>query len=105
MAKLVDLSMPAPEGMMGDEEGPYFPCGTCLCLDEETLAKLGIDGSLLGAEVRIEAVGRVTNASADAAEGDTERMSIQITQMAVDASGQRAKAAAASLYPSAADDD
>jgi hypothetical protein len=87
-----DEKEPGPaEAMYGGPQQDY-PYGLRICLDEECLAKLGVEKlPELGAEMMITAKVRVTrkSESEDMAEGEVERsLDLQITDMALGAGGK-----------------
>lgn len=67
-----------------ETEGPKYPYGTCLYLDEEALAKLGIaDLPPVGTELHIMAVGKVTGTSEREYEGGSHKtLDVQLVEMA-----------------------
>lgn len=81
-----DIPMPVSAKMTG----PAYPWGLGLCLNDETLAKLGIDGDLpdVGDTIHIAAMCRVTCASeteqttTDGGKETCRRIELQITHMA-----------------------
>lgn len=71
----------APDGDL-----PKYPYGLCLSLDDESLAKLGIEGSIsVGTEMIITAKVKVTSTSQrEDQSGESEaRMELQITDMEI----------------------
>lgn len=85
-----DILDMAPMGLPS-KVTPAYPYGLCLCLDNETLEKLGIDGDLpdVGDMIQFTALARVTSASQNekmTETGETEvcqRIELQITHMDV----------------------
>jgi hypothetical protein len=78
------------ETMLGDDEedgGPQYPYGLTLCIDDEMLAKLGIDVANLpaiGSVFYIEAKAEVCSTSQYANQNDTDTsISLQITDMSL----------------------
>lgn len=70
----------------GPENVPKYPYGLCLYLDEEALARLGLDGDAdVGDGLHFMAMAKVTSASAtEKADGSTcRRVELQITHMAL----------------------
>lgn len=85
---------------------PRYGYGTCLCLGQDELEKLGLAGDLpaVGEEVQFCARAKVTSASANEREGEdgkvetVRRVELQITHMGVpapDAAGQQMEKSAA----------
>ena len=83
-----DRDMPAP--VAARIEGPTYPYGLSLCLNDETLAKLGIDGDMpdVGDMIHLVAMAKVTCASEsettslDGGKETCRRIELQITHMA-----------------------
>jgi hypothetical protein len=93
--KLVDIAYTAAERKeeakdmqptaLGKYKGPEYPYGLCLTLNEETLAKLGIDElPKVGEELKVQAVAKVTSVSmrSDDKDEDERRVELQITKLA-----------------------
>lgn len=111
MAKLVSMARTASEKAeivkeqdpAGADSVPEFPWGLSICLDEDSLEKLGItELPKPGAIVTITAQAKVTAVRMSANEGevtDRQGVDLQITDMAVD-DGNSGKAVK-SLYSSA----
>lgn len=81
--KACDPCMVSPSG-----EGPRYPYGLCLHLDNETLEKLGLsDLPKIGSKLKLEAVVEVNGISANkSGSGENYKsLSLQITDMAVGA--------------------
>lgn len=86
---------------------PLFPYGTSMYLNDETLAKLGIDEMpVVGTVIKVQAVGKVTGTSEREYEGGSHRtLDIQFTEMALEEGkaaekGQTFDGAAKTLYGS-----
>lgn len=64
-------------------DGPKYPYGLCLYLDDETMKKLGLEMPAVGAQMELRAVVVVTSVGMDQQQdGDKEqRASLQITDM------------------------
>jgi hypothetical protein len=79
-------------------DGPKYPYGLCLCLNDDTLQKLGIGLPDVGQKVVIHAIATVTRASAvQEQDGGTEiGADLQITDMEI--SGAAGKTIASRLY-------
>lgn len=93
---------PATAASIGN--GPKYPWGLCIDLDDEVLAKLGITTlPPVGTVFVIEAQAKVTSMNqSEQLDGDKEgRISLQITDMAVGGVPD-AKDPAEALWPSAA---
>lgn len=100
LAKLPDV--PPKDPKPGEIEKPIYPYGTCLYLEEDTLAALGIkEMPTVGTQIPIQAVAKVTGTSEREFEGGTRKtLDLQITSMAFEPdAGEQVK----KLYPSAAD--
>lgn len=80
--KLTDEEKAARTQPVDMVEGmPDYPYGTCICLDETTLKKLGIDKlPAPGSVVEVFFRGVVTRAEVEP-DGDVEGMSIQMMEM------------------------
>lgn len=86
---LADMAMPTMQGVKAS--APKYPWGLSISLEDETLAKLGLDGELpaVGEIIHFEAIARVTSAAENEREttdGSTEqcrRIELQITDMGV----------------------
>lgn len=74
------------EPMAPDADRPLFPYGTSLYLNDETLAKLGIDEMPdVGTTLLITAVAKVTGTSEREYEGGSHRtLDIQFTEMSLE---------------------
>lgn len=72
-----------------ETEKPKYPYGTCLYLDEEALAKLGItDLPDVGSMLHIMAIGKVTGTSEREYEGGSHKtLDVQLVEMACDEEG------------------
>lgn len=86
-------------------DAPEYPYGLCISLDEDGMAKLGMDNPPpVGAKLTLQAIVVVTSASAyqTQGEGPERRVELQITDMALGAAGetadQRSAKAATKLY-------
>lgn len=55
--------------------------GTCINLEKEQVAALGIGGLQAGTRVRVVAYGVIESVRVDVAEGEGKNMSIQLTDM------------------------
>jgi len=64
-------------------EAPQYPYGLCICLDNDSFEKLGIEMPKLGDKLTLEATVEVTSLSASSYNGDEKRLniSLQITEM------------------------
>lgn len=77
-------------------EGPRYPYGLCISLEDETLKKLGLDGDLpgVGDIIQFNAIAKVTNVSEnerEATDGGTRkccRVELQITDMGIPGANQ-----------------
>jgi hypothetical protein len=80
-----------------DGDGPAYPYGLCLYLDDETMKKLGItDMPDVGTRLMLHATVEVTsNSQRQTQDGKTVNMDLQITDMELAAPG---KSAADRLY-------
>lgn len=100
LAKLPDVAPKDPKP--GEIEKPVYPYGTCLYLEEDVLAALGLDKMpSVGTEIPVTAIAKVTGTSEREFEGGTRKhLDLQITSMGfgTDAAEQVKK-----LYPSASD--
>lgn len=68
------------------DQVPKYPYGLCISLDDDSLAKLGLEGECEpGDGVQLIAMAKVTNASAtEKADGSTcRRVELQITHLAL----------------------
>lgn len=86
------------------DDAPKYPWGLSLCLDEKSLAKLGIGLIPVGTEVIIMAKATITGTSTrERVKGKPHQdMDIQITALDVTPTqADRQKSAAAKLYPDA----
>lgn len=101
--KLVNMKRAAPKptepsSVMG--EGPRYPWGLAVNLDEESLQKLGV-AQLPDVENEMILVGRVkvtrTSSSQDEGGGRHRSMELQITDMALN-NGDEEQDAASTLY-------
>jgi hypothetical protein len=83
-----DIPMPVAAKAIG----PAYPWGLSLCLNDESLDKLGIDGDLpdVGDVIHIAALCRVTcaseteNATEDGGKETCRRIELQVTHMAAE---------------------
>jgi len=87
-------------------EGPKYPWGTRLCLDDETMAKLGLSMLPVGTEVMIMAKATVVGMSTSERQGGDreDNIDLQITSMDVTQSltaDARTAKAAKKMYPDA----
>jgi len=84
-------------------DGPDYPYGLCLSLDDSELKKLGVDTlPEVGDELTINAVCKVTRVSASASEKSDKQRSVelQITHMdSLAPDEEPKKSAAKTLYP------
>jgi hypothetical protein len=77
-------------------EGPKYPYGLCISLDEDGLKKLGLDGDLpgVGDIIQFNAIAKVTNVSENESEGTDGattkhcRIELQITDMGIPGTNQ-----------------
>lgn len=69
--------------------GPDYPYGLCLCLDNETMAKLNLDADCsVGDMIDVRAMCKVTSASEREVDGKPDRrIELQIVQMGVEDEG------------------
>lgn len=104
---MISMKLTAAEAkadtMLGDAEedgGPQYPYGLTLCLDDETLAKLGItDLPKVGSVMQLTALVEVCSVSQYANQKDTDTsMSLQITDMELAAGNSEPKALANRIY-------
>lgn len=105
MAKLVSMKIDAKAREKKYEESalvdrPEYPWGLQLRLDEEAIAKLGIDLPEVGKDLMIVARVNVTSVSShDSATGGKNRgIELQITDMCLEADTGEGGAAADKLY-------
>lgn len=85
-----DLAL-APADYSGKYEGPAYPYGLCLSLEDETLKKLGLDGDMpdVGDIIQFNAIAKVTSVSENEREGTDGtkskccRVELQITDMGI----------------------
>lgn len=94
IAKSMPMGPASPEGATA----PVYPYGLCLCLDEESLAKLGLtDLPEVGTTIHFGALGMVTSAStnmqetADGEKKPCRRVEIQVTNLAVESEDDEAR--------------
>jgi hypothetical protein len=88
MQDTADMPVAMPAGKVS---GPEYPYGCCISLDDESLAKLKLDGDLpqVGEMIHFEALAKVTSASmnerinADGSKDNCCRIELQITDMGV----------------------
>ncbi len=101
MAQLVSLEMTKKEQKARDrsfdaDEGPRFPFGTMLHLEDETVTKLGAEDLEAGQAVVVSARATVSSVnSSDDERGKRTSVSLQLTEMAVEgerSNSDRAKA-------------
>lgn len=88
--------------MLSPGDGPRYPWGLCLNLDDATLKKLGIKGlPEVGSKMNLDAVVVVTSVSQNQQQdGDkTSSVSLQITNMELSASDESDDDRASKLYP------
>lgn len=77
-------------------EGPRYPHGLCISLEDEALKKLGLDGDMpgVGDIIQFNAIAKVTNVSEnerEATDGGTRkccRVEMQITDMGIPGANQ-----------------
>jgi hypothetical protein len=107
--KLVNMKLPPPEPYKPPPEtvlaeGPKYPWGLCLRLDDDALTKLGIaDLPDVGTEWTVVAKARVTSARAEeyAGEGGSgshKCLELQITDLGLEPAGDDEGPAADKLY-------
>jgi len=73
--------------------GPRYPYGTCIRLDKEALAKLGlkVKNFTVGEDVTVEAVGTVKSLrSSEGTDYDSSEVEIQLEELGVEASALEA---------------
>lgn len=110
MAKMISLKLSPKESKaespeIAEREGPKYPYGTALYLNEDALAKLGIDGMPeVGDEFHIIATAKVTGTSEREYEGGSHKtLDLQLTEMACaeadDGDKELEDPAARKLYP------
>lgn len=113
MAKLISLKLDKKESKKESPEareieGPRYPYGTSLYLDEVAMEKLGIaEMPEVGEECRIVATAKVTGTSSREYDGGSHKtLDIQLTEMSVEwpsekdgEEGGLESAAAKKLYP------
>lgn len=90
------------ELMEAPMDDTYYPYGTRLHLDDETVAKLGLPNMRAGETVNITATAKVSSVSSHENEKDKNprlSMDFQITDMSVEKPSS-AKEKASKLYPS-----
>lgn len=89
------------ETFLGEQdELPEYPYGLTICIDDDLLAKLGItDLPPVGTKFRIEALAEVCSTSQYANQsGADQSMSLQITDMELDAGNTEPKSIANRIY-------
>ena len=102
---MVDLKLPAkdrkatvlaaPEEM----EGPEYPYGCCIHLDDDTLTKLGVTTlPAVGASMPFTAKAVVKSTSEHASDGGEKRRSVELQIVAMELSGATPRDAASTLY-------
>lgn len=91
-----DMAQPSVE----PQDAPLYPYGTRLCLDDETLLKLGFaELPPVGTVFKVQAVATVTSVRSDQRQGEIESgLDLQITDMSLDA-GSSDDERARKLYP------
>ena len=88
------------EVALSDDKGGYG-YGTCIQLEEEQVAALGIGNLQAGTRVRVVAYGVVESVRVDVAEGEGKNMSIQLTDMEATPAASSSEDIASRLYPKA----
>lgn len=75
---------------IASQDQPDYPYGTSLCLDEDELAKLGIDATpAAGTPVALQGMGTVTGVREEQVDGKVRRhVDIQITDLALSLTGR-----------------
>lgn len=104
-----DIPMPVAAKI----SGPAYPYGLSLCLNDETLAKLGIEGDLpdVGDTIHIAALCRVTcaseteNTTPDGGKETCRRIELQITHMACENEDEEAAPRGKKWYAGAETDE
>lgn len=84
--KMTQDDSPYPTIAGSPDSGPNYGYGTCVNLEEEQVAALGIQDLPIGAKVRIVAFATVTSLRVEPEEGEegkTPNMSLQLTDMEV----------------------
>lgn len=84
-----DMPESVPSGLK--YEGPKYPYGLCISLEDETLKKLGLDGDMpgVGDIIQFNCIAKVTSASENEREGtdgekvECHRVEMQITDMGI----------------------
>lgn len=90
-----DAPMPTAVGE-SKYEGPKYPYGLCISLEDESLKKLGLDGDepSVGDIIQFNAIAKVTNVSENESEGTDGttnkhcRVELQITDMGIPGTNQ-----------------
>lgn len=80
---MISLKRPAeePGEATAVPEKSAYSYGTCISLEEEQVAALGIGRLQAGTRVRIVAYGVIESVRVDVGEGEGKNMSIQLTDM------------------------
>ena len=92
MPKLISMKLSkeqaTSEVAIGASEGPRFPFGLSINLDDDSLKKLGFDKLPgVGAEMTVSGVGTVTRASENRSQSGVSRdVSIQLEKLKVESS-------------------
>lgn len=101
-----------PMAVSSKASGPTYPWGTTLCLNDETMAKLGINGEMpdVGDTIHLAALARVTCASeteqttTDGGKETCRRIELQITHMACENEDDETKERPRNWYQPEADE-
>jgi hypothetical protein len=102
--ELKSMKLPAEGTILGGEakmERPDYPYGLNIHLDDDSLKALGMDKlPEIGAVMPLSAQVKVSGVSENASEGQPKRrtVSLQITDMALGGSHEKAKDAAQVIY-------
>jgi hypothetical protein len=83
----------------GTKDGPIYPYGLALTLDEDSLDKLDLELPKVGKSVIVYARAEVTSVSSNkTGEGERRSVSLQITDLSVRSESETAPDAAEKLY-------
>lgn len=83
-----------------ENEAPSYPWGLSIHLDEETMAKLGLEKIDVGTIVQLGAKAKVVGYSEREYEGGSHKcLDLQITDLGIDAPGADSSDLAKKMYP------
>jgi len=88
----IKKDMPAAVAVDPKPSAPVYPYGLCICLEDDELEKLGLDGDLpsVGEMIHLAAMAKVTSASqneremADGTKHERRRIELTITHLATE---------------------